>query len=162
MRPIDLARTLLAFVVLVLLHFTLRPLLGWRVGPDFLVIALLLVAIRVRPGTAAVLGLFMGVVADSIELHAFGAGALAMCCVGFAASWLKAVFFADDMLLNAFFFFAGKWAFDTIFVLAEHRVGGAELLRELLVWSPITAAVTALWGLLTLLILRPILRPSHT
>ncbi|HEU6451964.1 MAG TPA: rod shape-determining protein MreD [Gemmatimonadaceae bacterium] len=162
MRPIDLARTLLAFVVLVLLHFTLRPLLGWRVGPDFLIIALLLVAIRVRPGAAAVLGLVMGVVADSIELHAFGAGALAMCCVGFAASWLKAVFFADDMFLNAFFFFSGKWAFDTIFILAEHRVGGVELLRELLVWSPITAVVTALWGLLTLLILRPILRPSRT
>jgi rod shape-determining protein MreD len=162
MRPIDLARTLVAFVVLVLLHFTLRPLLGWRVGPDFLVIALLLVAIRVRPGTAAVLGLAMGIVADSIELHAFGAGALAMCCVGFAASWLKAVFFADDMFLNAFFFFAGKWAFDIIFLLAERRVGGGELLRELLVWSPITAVVTALWGLLTLLILRPILRPSRT
>ncbi|HET7621219.1 MAG TPA: rod shape-determining protein MreD [Gemmatimonadaceae bacterium] len=162
MRPIDLARTLVAFVVLVLLHFTLRPLLGWRVGPDFLVIALLLVAIRVRPGTAAVLGLLMGIVADSIELHAFGAGALAMCCVGFAASWLKAVFFADDMFLNAFFFFSGKWAFDIIFLLAERRVGGGELLRELLVWSPITAVVTALWGLLTLLILRPILRPSRT
>ncbi|HEY9428659.1 MAG TPA: rod shape-determining protein MreD [Gemmatimonadaceae bacterium] len=162
MRPIDLARTLLAFVVLVLLHFTLRPLLGWRVGPDFLVIALLLVAIRVRPGAAAVLGLVMGIVADSIELHAFGAGALAMCCVGFAASWLKAVFFADDMFLNAFFFFSGKWAFDIIFLLAERRVGGGELLRELLVWSPITAVVTALWGLLTLLILRPILRPSRT
>jgi rod shape-determining protein MreD len=162
MRPVDLARTLIAFVVLVLLHFTLRPLLGWRVGPDFLVIALLLVAIRVRPGTAAVLGLLMGIVADSIELHAFGAGALAMCCVGFAASWLKAVFFADDMFLNAFFFFSGKWAFDVIFLLAERRVGGGELLRELLVWSPITAVVTALWGLLTLLILRPILRPSRT
>jgi len=162
MRPIDLARTILAFVVLVLLHFTLRPLLGWRVGPDFLVIALLLVAIRVRPGAAAVLGLLMGIVADSIELHAFGAGALAMSCVGFAASWLKAVFFADDMFLNAFFFFSGKWAFDVIFLLAEYRVGGGELLRELLVWSPITAAVTALWGLLTLLILRPILRPSRT
>lgn len=162
MRPIDLARTLIAFVVLVLLHFTLRPLLGWRVGPDFLVIALLLVAIRVRPGAAAVLGLVMGIVADSIELHAFGAGALAMCCVGFAASWLKAVFFADDMFLNAFFFFSGKWAFDIIFLLAERRVAGGELLRELLVWSPITAVVTALWGLLTLLILRPILRPSRT
>jgi rod shape-determining protein MreD len=162
MRPVDLARTLVAFVVLVLLNYTLRPLLGWRVGPDFLIIALLLVAIRVRPGTAAVLGLVMGIVADSLELHAFGAGALAMCCVGFAASWLKAVFFADDMFLNAFFFFAGKWAFDVLFLLAEHRVGGGELLRELLVWSPITAAVTALWGLLTLLILRPILRPSRT
>lgn len=162
MRPTHFVRTLVAFTVLVLLHFTLRPLLGWRVGPDFLVIALLLVAIRVRPGTAAILGLLMGLVADSMEVHAFGAGALAMSTVGFTASWLKAVFFADDMLLNATFFFAGKWAFDAVFLLAEHRLGVGELLTELLVWSPITAAVTALWGLLTLLILRPILRTSRT
>lgn len=162
MRPSDVVRTLVAFVVLVLLHYTLRPILDWRAGPDFLIIALLLVAIRVRPGTAAVLGLVMGMFADSLELHAFGAGALAMCSVGFAASWLKAVFFADDMFLNAFFFFAGKWAFNVVFLLAEHRLGGTELLSELLVWSPLTAAVTALWGLLTLLILRPILRTSGT
>jgi len=51
MRPTDLARTSLAFVILVLLHYTLRPVLGWHASPDFLLIALLLVAIRIRPGT---------------------------------------------------------------------------------------------------------------
>ena len=162
MRPTDIARTTVAFIVLVLLHYSLRPLLGWRASPDFLVIALLLVAIRVRPGTAALLGLVMGLVSDSLELHAFGAGALAMSLVGFSASWLKAVFFADDVLLNAFFFFLGKWAFDVIFLLAEHRLGGGELLLEILVWSPLKGAITALFGLITLLILRPILRPSTT
>ena len=68
MRPSDLLRTLIAFVILVVLHFTLRPLLGWRASPDFLVIALLLVAIRVRPGTAALIGLVMGITADSLTL----------------------------------------------------------------------------------------------
>ena len=162
MRPADLARTIIAFVVLVVLHYTLRPLLGWRAAPDFLIIGLLLVAIRVRPGAAALVGLLMGVVADSLEPHAFGAGALGMCIIGFSASWLKVVFFADDLLLNAFFFFVGKWAFDIIFLLAEHRLGGGELFLEILVWSPLKGVVTALFGLLTLLILRPILRPSTT
>jgi rod shape-determining protein MreD len=162
MRPTDLARTIVAFVVLVLLHYTLRPLLGWRAAPDFLVIALLLVSIRVRPGSAAVLGLVMGIIADSLELHAFGAGALGMSIVGFGASWLKAVFFADDVFLNAFFFFIGKWAFDVIFLLAEHHLGGGELVLAMLVWSPLKGVVTALFGLLTLLILRPILRPNPT
>lgn len=162
MRPTDIARTTVAFIVLVLLHYSLRPLLGWRASPDFLIIALLLVAIRVRPGTAALLGLVMGLVSDSLELHAFGAGALAMSLVGFGASWLKAVFFADDILLNAFFFFLGKWAFDVIFLFAEHRLSGGELLLEILVWSPLKGAITALFGLITLLILRPILRPSTT
>lgn len=162
MRPTDLLRTLAAFVVLVLLHYTLRPLLGWRASPDFLIIALLLIAIRVRPGTAAILGLAMGVVADSLQPHAFGAGALGMTLVGFGASWLKAVFFADDVFLNAFFFFLGTWAFDLVFLLAEHRLGGGELLVEILVWSPLKGIVTALFGLVTLLILRPILRSSPT
>ena len=162
MRPTDLLRTLVAFAILVVLHYTLRPLLGWRAAPDFLVIALLLVAIRVRPGTAAVFGFTLGLVSDSLDPHAFGAGALGMSVVGFAASWLKAVFFADDLALNAFFFFLGKWAFDVVYLLAEHRNTTGELLVEILVWSPLKGAVTALFGLLTLTILRPLLRTSPT
>jgi rod shape-determining protein MreD len=144
------------------LHYTLRPFLGWRAGPDFLIIALLLVAIRVRPGTAAAVGLLMGLAADSLEPHAFGAGALGMTVVGFAASWLKAVFFADDVALNALFFFCGKWAFDAIFLLAEHQASGGDLVLSLLVWSPLKGIVTAIFGLLTLLILRPILQAPAT
>ncbi|HTL96842.1 MAG TPA: hypothetical protein VL157_14955, partial [Gemmatimonadaceae bacterium] len=96
------------------------------------------------------------------EPHAFGAGALGMCLVGFGASWLKAVFFADDVVLNALFFFCGKWAFDVIVLLAAHQMAGGALLVELLVWSPLKGVVTALFGLLTLLILRPILRAPAT
>ena len=160
MRPTDFVRTLLAFIILVVLHYTLRPLLGWRAGPDFLVIATLLVAIRVRPGAAAVIGLAVGLVADSVDIHVFGAGALAMTAIGFTASWLKAVFFADDVLLNALFFFLGKWAFDIIYVLAGARGDVGQMAIQLFVWSPLTAAVTAIFGLVTLLILRPILRAS--
>jgi rod shape-determining protein MreD len=162
MRPTDLLRTAFAFAVLVLLHFSLRPLLGWRASPDFLVIALLLVAIRVRPGTAALIGFLMGIIADSVTMHAFGASALSMSIVGFAASWLKAVFFADDIVLNAFFFFLGKWAFDVLYVLAERNEGAGGVLMQLLVWSPLTAAVTAAAGIITLLVLRPVLRAAPT
>jgi rod shape-determining protein MreD len=155
-------RTAIAFLVLVVLHYTLRPVLGWRAEPDFLVIALLLVAIRVRPGSAAVLGFMIGLVADSVVLHAFGSAALAMSIVAFSASWLKAVFFADNMALNAFFFFAGKWLFNALYLVAERRLGGGELVMQILVWSSLSAAVTAIAGLMALLILRPILRTSLT
>jgi hypothetical protein len=43
-------------------------------------------------------------------------------------------------------------------LLAAHQMSGSALLIELLVWSPLKGVVTALFGLLTLLILRPILR----
>ena len=160
MRPVDILRMGFAFGVLVVLHFTLRPLLGWRAAPDFLIIALLLIAIRMRPGSAAVTGFVIGIVADTLALHAFGAAALAMSLVGFAASWLKAVFFADDVSLNAFFFFLGKWAFDVLYLVAEHRVGGTELVTQVFLWSPLAAAVTAFAGLLTLFLLKPSLRTS--
>jgi rod shape-determining protein MreD len=155
-------RTALAFVILVVLHYTLRPMLAWRAEPDFLLIATLLVAIRVRPGVAAVLGFLIGLVSDALAVHAFGAGAMALSIVGFSASWLKAVFFADNMALNAFFFFVGKWAFNTIYLLVEHRFSGGELVELIFVWSVLSAAVTAFVGLAILLILRPILRPSHS
>ena len=160
MRPTDFFRTLIAFIILVMLHYTLRPLLGWRAGPDFLVIATLLVAIRVRPGAAAVIGLCVGLVSDSVDVHVFGAGALAMSAIGFTASWLKAVFFADSLPLNALFFFAGKWLFDIIYFIAEHRLFGVELVQQLVLWSPLSAAATAIAGVLVLVLMRPVLGPA--
>jgi rod shape-determining protein MreD len=113
---------------------------------DFLVIAVLLSAVRVRPGVAALIGFCTGLVADSLTPSAFGAGALAMTAVGASASWLKAVFFADNVVLHGFFFFVGKWAFDIVYVTAERRMHGVELATQLLLWSPLSAAATAVAG----------------
>src|SRR4029079_13925179 len=100
------------FAILIILHYTLRPLLGWRAPMDFLVLALLHASIRVRPAVGALIGLALGIVSDSLTPEALGAGAIAMTIVGYLASWLKAVFFADNLALNAFFFFARKRFFD--------------------------------------------------
>jgi rod shape-determining protein MreD len=160
MSPIGIVRTWIAFLILVLLHFSVRPLLGWRAEIDFLLIAMLLAAVRVRPGTAAVMGLIIGLLSDSLTPTAFGAGALAMSCVGFAASWLKAVFFADNLALNGFFFFAGQWAYSIIYVLAEHQRSGVELAQEMFVWAPLSGAVTAAAGVILLVLMRPLLEPA--
>jgi rod shape-determining protein MreD len=152
----------ISFVILVLLQYTLRPLLAWRAGPDFLIIALLLVAVRVRPGVAALVGLALGLMADSLMLSAFGSSALAMCAIGFAAAWLKAVFFADNLVLNGLFFFLGKLTFDIVYLFTERRLGGTELITEVLVWSPLRAAVTAAAGLVMLALLRPLLQQADT
>jgi rod shape-determining protein MreD len=145
------------FLLLVGLQYTLRPVLAWRAPIDFLVIALLLVAVRARPGVAAVVGFALGLLADSLTPGAFGAGALAMTVVGFGASWLKAAFFADNLALNGIFVFLGKWAFDLIFLVAERRLQGVDLLVQAVLWSPLSAAVTAVMGLVVLLAVRPVL-----
>ena len=148
---------LVMVAVLVALHFSLRPILDWRAGVDFLTIAVLVAAVRVRPGMAALIGFAVGLVADALAPESLGAGALAMTLVGFSASRLKAAFFADNVAINAVFVFVGKVAFDWIFLLAERRLTGGALVSQLLLWTPLAAALTALTGLLVMAVMRPTL-----
>ncbi len=145
------------FFALVAMHYFVRPLLGWRVSMDFLVIAMLLVSVRVRPGVAAVVGFALGLIGDSLHPETFGAGALAMSIVGFGASWLKAVFFSDNVFLHAFFFFVGKWAFDVVFVVAARQGGVYDMATQIFLWSPLAAAMTAVTGVVVLLLFRSML-----
>jgi rod shape-determining protein MreD len=155
-------RTTICCAILIMLHYTLRPLLGWRASIDFMLIAALFGAVRMRPGYAAVYGMLLGLLTDALVVSGFGASALGLALVAYGASWLKAVFFADNLALNAFFLFVGKWVFDIIVILVSHRIGGSELLMQLLVWSPLASAVTAIAGAIVLTFLRPImeLRPT--
>lgn len=156
MTPARAAWQAATILVLVTLHYTLRPMLAWHAPIDFLMIALLLVAVRARPGVAAIVGFSLGLLADSLTPGAFGAGALAMTLVGFGASWLKAAFFADNVALNAMFMFLGTWTFDLLFLVAERRLQGVDLLVQALLWSPLSAAVTAVVGLIVLALVRPV------
>lgn len=151
----------LVMLVLVALQYTLRPMLDWRASVDFLVIAVLVVAVRVRPGSAAVVGFLIGLISDALTPEAFGAGALAMTVVGYAASELKASFFADNLMLNGVFVFVGKVAFDLIFLLAEGRLGGVGLVSQLLLWTPLAAVLTAVIGLVVMALVRPTLERRH-
>ena len=143
-------------IVLIALHFTLRPMLGWRVNVDFLLLAVLIVAVRARPGVAAICGFALGLMADSLTPAAFGAGAFALTLVGFGASWLKSAFFADNAGVNGAFVFLGTWAFDLLFLVAEHRVRGWELVAQAFLWAPLSAVLTALVGIVVLGIVRPL------
>ena len=161
MNGLGAVRAIVVFGLLLVLHYTLRPLLGWRAPIDFLIIAVLLAAVRVRPGSAALAGFVLGLATDSLNATGFGAAALAMSVVGFAASWMKAIFFADNLALNGFFFFIGKWAFDIVFTIAEQRLSGGDMVTQLLLWSPLSALNTAIAGIVLLIVLRPVLEPSR-
>ena len=149
-------RTLVLFAALIALHFGVRPLFDARANVDFLVIALLLASVRVRPGGAALVGFCLGLLMDSLKPGTFGAAALGMTLVGYGASWLKPVFFADNLPLNAFFFFMGKWVFDLVYLGVGRRLQGTELVMQLLLWSPLAAALTAIAGVILLLVARPL------
>lgn len=145
---------LLVMLLLVVLQFYVRPRL-WdaRISPDFLLIALMLFAMRSSPGVAALAGFAVGVIADTLTPARFGAGALAHTLVGYLASWGRAVFFADNILVNAGFVAAGLWLRDFIVLMASgtnHR----QMLTELTLYSPLQALTTAGFALIVLITFR--------
>jgi rod shape-determining protein MreD len=145
---------LLVMLLLVVLQFYLRPRL-WnaRVSPDFLLIALLLYAMRSGAGAGAVAGFLVGLIEDTLTPARFGAGALAHTLVGYFAAWGRAVFFADNMLVNAAFVAAGLWFRDLI-VLVTSGTDHRQLLTELTLYSPLQALTTAGFALLVLVTFR--------
>jgi len=145
---------LLFMLVMLVLQFYLRPRFGSaRVSPDFLLIALMLFAMRSGAGAGAVAGFLVGLIEDSLTPARFGAGALAHTLVGYFAAWGRAVFFADNMLVNAGFVAVGLWFRDLI-VLMTSGTEHAQLLTELTLYSPLQALTTAGFALLLLVTFR--------
>lgn len=145
----------LVLVLLAGLHFYLRPRLYAGGGaPDFLLLALLIYAFRRPPGQAAIAGLLVGLVQDTLVPSRFGAGMLAHTVVAYLASYGRAVFFADNLLVNAGIFFAGTWLRNAILLLAAGGLTGGALLAGLTVWSVLQAATTSLAGTLVVLVIR--------
>jgi rod shape-determining protein MreD len=153
--PPDRVRLTAALLLLVALHFVLRPRFApSRFAPDLVFVALLFLAIRTRPAVGALAGFVVGLLSDAVALTTFGAGALALTIVGFAAGWLKAVVFADNLLVNALIVFAASWVRDIVEVAASNQLRGGALGMQLFVLSPLAALSTAAAALVALLLLR--------
>ncbi len=141
--------------LLVVAHFALRPRLGDpRFTPDFLLIALLFMAIRVRPGLGAITGFVVGVLTDAVAPTAFGAAALATTIIGFGAGWIRSMFVTDNLLINALFVFVAAWLRDIIQVLASNQLESNALLWQLGVLSPLAALSTAAAALVVRVLFR--------
>jgi rod shape-determining protein MreD len=95
--------------VLFVLHFVLHVGLGiGRAAPDLLTIALLLVAREVGAGTAAGVGLFFGLLEDSLSVLAFGANTVAMTTIGILGALTRDLFVGDSRLFVVSYLFLGK------------------------------------------------------
>ncbi len=156
MRPRGDRLRLAAVVgLLVVLHFGLRPWLGSpRVAPDFLLLALMVYAIRARPGRGAIVGFLVGLMGDAGFPFAFGSAMLAYTVVGYLAAWGKAVFFADNPVVAAGFFFGGVLVRDVLVLVWGGHAEGASVLWQLGVWTLLQGLTTALVGLLILVVFR--------
>ncbi len=160
--PASRLKLAVVVVLLVAAQVALRPRLsGSRFAPDLVLVALLFFAIRARPGAGAAAGFVVGLLTDAVTPSAFGAGAFALTLVGFAAGWLKAVVFPDNLLVNALFVFAASWVRDLLEVLVSGTLRGAALGTQLLVDSPLSALSTAAAALVVLAVFRGWLREAH-
>jgi rod shape-determining protein MreD len=137
------------------LHFGVRPRLGDpRIAPDFVLVALLFLAIRTRPGVGAAAGFLVGLALDALAPTAFGAAALAGTVVGYLAGWVKVLVFADNALMTALFVLAAAWLRDAIQTVSANQLAARALGWQLLVYSPLAALTTAAAALLVLLVFR--------
>jgi rod shape-determining protein MreD len=155
-RRVTRAQLALVLFLLLVLQFYVRPRL-WnaRVSPDFLLIGLMLFAMRSGAGVGAFAGFLVGLIEDTLTPARFGAAALAHTLVGYLAAWGRAVFFADNILVNAAFVAVGLWLRDFV-VLVASGIDHGQLLTELTLYSPIQALTTAAFALVVLLTFRAI------
>ena len=147
-------RVVVVLVILMLLEFYLRPsLTDWRGMPDFLILALLLLAIRQRPGAAAVTGFLIGLLADVLTPARFGAGILAHVLVGWGAAWGRGIFFADNLIVNVALFFVGTWVRDVLVQILS-GTSLAQLWVEAVWWAPLQGVSTAAVGVVIVMLFR--------
>jgi cell shape-determining protein MreD len=138
-----------AFVfVLVVLHFVLRIGLGLgHLAPDLLVVAVLLAAREVRAGTAAGVGLVLGILDGSVLPYSLGSSALVLTLLGFLGSRSRDFVAGDSLVFLALYLFAGKWLFDALLYVVSGSILRPDFASLLLI-SPVAAIYAATAGLL--------------
>lgn len=145
-------------LILVFFHFALR--LGFGVGaaaPDLLTLVLLLNARRVRAGTAACIGLALGMLEDAFTLVAFGANTLTMILVGTLGVQTRAFFVSTTSLsFHIVYFSTGKWLRDFIHWVLQQRAANATGFVEAMILTGVPAALyAALAGVLLVKLIGP-------
>jgi cell shape-determining protein MreD len=134
--------------VLVVLYFLLRTGLGMgELAPDFLVLALLLGARRMKAGWAAGLGFALGLLDGAAHPLTMGAGSVALAVLGYAAARSREWLPGDSPVMLALFLFAGKWMFDLLMWILLLRLNLSGPVSTLLLVSPLAAAYAAAAGL---------------
>jgi hypothetical protein len=133
--------------LLVVVHFVLRDglHLGF-LGPDLLIVALLLAARRMRAGAVAGLGLVLGLLEGAANPFNMGASAVAFCVIGYLGARVREVVVGDNPVTLLAYLAIGKWLFDAMLWGLLASRGYAPPL-ETLVLSMVAAIYAGMVGL---------------
>lgn len=131
--------------ILLLLHFLFRPTLtGFGLAPDLLSGGLLLAALRLRAGHAAMLGFALGVLDAAMALENPGMYGLVLLTVAFAAARSRDLLFADARFFVGVYLLVGTWITRTaLTLLGTASPGIFEAVGSALVTAVATAVVCA-------------------
>jgi len=132
---------LVVVLVLLVVHFTLyRFFVRWPVMPNLMIGALLIGALRMPAGIAALFGFGLGILEASMGLEGLGTISLVLTVVGYLGARSRDLLFADARHYVFFYLFAGTWVAEFSLMLA--MPGGPHVL-EALVLAPVSALGTA-------------------
>lgn len=126
---------------LIILHFTFHRFFAqWPFAPNLLVGGLLLAALWLRAGHAALLGFLLGVLESAMGLEGMGTISLVLTLLGYVAARSRDLLFADARYYTAIYLFIGTWLGEIGLMAATP--GGYDLLGALL-FAPLSALGTA-------------------
>jgi len=135
----------LVVILLPFLHFLMQ--VGFQVGPwtpDLLTLSLLLASREMRMSRAAGLGFLLGVLEDAFSILAVGA------LLGIVGARTRDLFLGESVQFFLIYLALGTWSrFALHWMVAGQEVRGAPG-RVLLLEAPLTALLTAAFGLLVL------------
>ncbi len=136
------AKTLVLVASFLLLHFALRPLfVSLPIAPDLLTAAVLLGALSMRAGSAAILGFSLGMLEDAMAL-AGGWTALVYTLVAYVGARFRDVIFADLRFFVPLYLFLATWL---IHVAIAALTSSLDVTTGLTI-APADAALTAVAG----------------
>jgi rod shape-determining protein MreD len=151
------ASTFWTFIgILVLLHLTLRVGLGLTVIPDLITAALLLGARRLAGWHAALYGLVLGILADSLAVVGFGATAVAYVIVGYLGSRSRSLFEGESHLFAFVYVFLGGWLVEAIRYFTSGAAGRGIPLSYLLADAALGALYLAIAAVVAMIAYRAV------
>lgn len=142
-RPRAWALALLLFAAHFLLH------VGFSFGrgaPDFLTLAVLLLAREISMGRAGLAGFVFGLCEDALSVLAFGASSIAMTVIGIVGAATRDLFVGDSRAFLVSYVFIGKLARDLIHWIALGEGLRQPFVEQVVVEGGIAALYLALVG----------------
>jgi rod shape-determining protein MreD len=148
---------LVFIIILIAIDLSLHVGLGFGAGaPDLLTVAALLSARRLTGVKASLVGLVLGLLADSLSVVSFGASAVAMVIVCFLGARTRDMFEGNSTLFIGAYLFLGKWLRDAIWFGAAPAAHDGDPISILWTALPLHALITAVCGAIAIMIFRAV------